>query len=231
MRLETVVPCVGYDDFLAVTLPRNVTLLPSITILTSVSDERTVAIAEDYPVDIILTDAWYQRGPFNKARALNEWLDIVTVDCDDPALWLLFLDADILLPEEQRIEVKQLDAECLYGARRRMCAEYGMYQEHIRGDRRLDSFSLRDVPIENGKAWGRWPTMNTAALSGYFQLWCPRRAKGADRLLESGTAARYDLEFALSFPEENRHFLENFDVLHLGRSRVNWSGRRSERWT
>src|SRR5689334_838406 len=120
MRIETVIPCVGYDDFIGFTLPRNVKLLERITVLTAPSDERTIAIARKCGARLHITEAWTQGGPFNKARALNEWMDSLPTASE---LWILSLDADILLLSEDRLACRHLEPTFLYGVHRRMCPD------------------------------------------------------------------------------------------------------------
>ena len=93
-----------------------------------------------------------------------------------------------------------------------------------------DDFPLSVPPIKNGKVWGCLPTSNPAALCGYVHLWNLKHSIGMKRLPNSNNAARYDVGFALSFPETMRGFLENREVLHLGPEEANWNGRCSERW-
>jgi hypothetical protein len=230
MHLEAAVPCVAYDDFLQITLPANRTKLPSITVLTAPWDLQTISIAREHSVKLMVTDSWRRGGSFNKARALNEWLDRITLDAI-PETWLLLLDADILIPPGKELLLDQLDPTGLYSARRRMCMDPSSFLDYSENRRTLQSFPLRIPPIRNGRAWGHFPTSNPAALSGYMQLWCPDGSDGLKRFPESQNAAGYDVTFALSFPEEKRYFLQDIDVLHLGPPKVNWNGRSSARWS
>lgn len=229
MQIEAVVPCVDYDDFLRITLPNNHFIVSSITVLTAPWDRRTAQIAIQHDVKIMMTDSWQKDGPFNKARALNEWLERITAMNLDES-WALVLDADVLLPRDRRLEVDQLDPTGLYGARRRMCYDYGSYQQFAMGLRSLETFPVQVPPVRNGRVWGHRPTSNPAGLQGYMQLWCPARSAGLKRFPETGTAGQYDVEFALSFSQSSRKFLQQYDVLHLGPTQANWTGRRSARW-
>jgi hypothetical protein len=228
MRIETVVPCVGYDDFLGLTLPRNLELLESITVLTAPDDEHTAVIARNCGARLHITDAWSQGGPFNKARALNEWMD--SLSKVGPDVWILTLDADILLLSADRLARLDLDRRVLYGVHRRMCEDYSAWTDFAGGHRDILSYPRDVLPIRNGRVWGRRPTSNPAALSGYFQMWNSQHAAGARRFPERPSAAQYDVEFALSFSQNDRKFIEDYEVLHLGPSKTNWSGRRSPRW-
>jgi glycosyltransferase involved in cell wall biosynthesis len=228
MRIATVIPCVRYDDFLGLTLPQNLKILDDVTVLTAPTDDATIAVARQYGVKIYSTAAWSQGGSFNKAKALNEWLDSLSPPRSQD--WVLTLDADVLLPPTAQLGKLSLVPTVLYGAHRRMCEDDLAWRDFAEGRRDMDSFPRNHVPIINGRVWGSRPTANPAALSGYFQLWHSRFAHGARRFPEKPSAAFYDVAFALSFPDSQRRFLD-FHVLHLGPTRTNWLGRRSGRWS
>jgi hypothetical protein len=228
MRLEIVVPCVEYDDFLRLTLPSNLQSEGKITVLTSGRDARTIALAQFYRTELFLTEDWWFGGPFNKAAALNRWLDTVSVSAKDT--WVMVLDADILLPFNTPIRLDNLDPTFLYGAKRRMCADETAWNDFVQGKRTIEMFPLDVIPVRDGRAWGNQPTSNPAALCGYMQLWNPVCASCCGRFPLSGTAALYDVKFGLSFPEDHRVDLPGFEVLHLGTGRTNWAGRRTPRW-
>lgn len=227
MRLETGICCVNYDDFLAITLPNNCRLLSSITIITAPWDHETIAVATRCGAKLLITEAWTERGPFNKGRALNEWVHQVGPSA--PELWLLSLDADVWLHPDRRLSLEKLDPMCLYSAKRRMCPDRESFQNFCSGVRALSSFPIDIPPVLNGMVWGA-QTANPAGLYGCFQLWCPNLSEGMKVFPETGTAAEYDVEFALSFSSARRIYLDDFEVLHLGISNVNWSGRTSSRW-
>jgi len=228
MRLEIVIPCVEYDDFLRLTLPTNLQSGGKITVLTSRRDARTIALAQFFRTELFLTEAWWFGGPFDKAAALNRWLDAVSVSARDT--WVMALDADILLPFNTPIRLDTLDPTFLYGAKRRMCAGETAWNDFVQGKRTIETFPLDVTPVRHGRVWGNRPTSNPAALCGYVQLWNPVCASGSRRFPLSGTAALYDVEFGLSFPEDHRGYLPGFEVLHLGRGGTNWAGRKTPRW-
>lgn len=228
MQIEAAIPCVEYDDFLRLTLRNNCERLGAVTVLTSPSDSATIQLAERHGAKLLVTDAWWSGGTFNKARALNEWIDQVEIAHEN--LWLLVLDADILLPLDLDLAVDGLDPTGLYSVRRRMCEDESAWNDFTKERRSLESFLLNVPPVKNGRVWGKRPTSNAAAICGYFHLWNPRHASGMKRFPEMPSAANYDVEFALSFPEERRRFFPKFEALHLGLSKTNWEGRRSTRW-
>ncbi len=234
MDIRAIVPCVEYDDFLALTLPHNLALLPSLTVLTSPIDQPTIALATRLGARVYITDAWHIGGPLNKANALNEWLDRTTQEQANP--WLLVLDADIFLPATFFEHLDRLDLEgrlnprSLYSARRRMCHDRSALKAYLEGDKPLTDFPY-DIPTTlNKEFFGDLPLTNLAGLAGYLHLWSPQHAVGDRRFPVTGTAEGYDLQFALSFPEENRAYLDPLELLHIGPTFVNWHGRKSPRW-
>ena len=228
MKLEAVIPCVGYDDFLTHTIDSAVRCIGDLTVLTAPSDMATIRVAEKYGTRVLTTESWWVRGKFNKARALNTWIEKMSTNCRDT--WLLVLDADIYIPPGQTLSVSNLDAGKLYSARRRMCTDETAWEQYHETQRALSSFPFDVQPLTDGRLWGTVPTSNPAGLLGYFQLWNPIYSVGAKRFMESPTAADYDVCFGSSFPEGRRAFLSGFEVLHLGPTRLNWAGRRSPRW-
>ena len=228
VRLQTVIACVHYDDFLALTLLHNLPLLDAATVLTSPHDAATIALANRLGVPLFLTEAWHTGGPLNKALALNEWLTHASAMAPDA--WFMSLDADILLFTPVPECLPQLDPTCLYGPRRRMCDTPQALQDLLHGRRSLQDLPLEPpitVNLKMGEA-GAEVAVNPAALSGYFQLW--HQAAGEPRLFQpTGTAQTYDVLFGLQWPEQQRVLLD-WEVVHLGPTQVNWSGRQSERW-
>jgi hypothetical protein len=227
MGISTVISCVNYDDFLSLTLSRTLGVLDDVTILTAPDDDATIALAQRHGVRVLATDAW-RSGSFNKAKSLNEWLAQLD-DAEPEESWCLTLDADILLPAGVTIDVRGLDPATLFGARRRMCDSEAGWHALIAGARAPDSFPLDVASVWQGRVW-MLPTANPAGLQGCFHLWNRALGAGDRRFTEAPSAGDYDVAFALSFPEERRAFLAEYDILHLGECRTNWQGRRSSRW-
>ena len=228
MHIDAAIPCVGYDDFLALTLPRNVQLLDSVTVVTEPQDLATIELAAQLGVEVFVTEAWRKQGPLNKAAAINEWISRATTYIAEQ--WLMVMDADLLLFHRPEAELPRLDARGLYSVRRRLCQTPQEYASFLAGNLDASQFPLEVAPVRNGKAWNAVPTEKAAALAGYLHLWCPMRSVGMLRYPVTGTAAAYDLGFAMSFPEDLRNDLACGDALHLGPTQTNWSGRRSPRW-
>ena len=227
-QVSTGVSCVGYADFLRLTLPHTLRALGSATVLTTSTDVDTLRCAEEHAVPVHLTDAWYDSGAsFDKAAGLNSWLDTLTSDSES---WVLILDADILVPPQVLPDLETLDPQCLYGVPRRACLSQVEWNAFVGGEREWETFVVDRPSIRKGKLWGAHPTDNVAAVCGYFQLWHSIYAAGNKRFTPCPTAACYDVLFALSFQEDRRFELPGREVLHLGPTNTNWAGRISEAW-
>lgn len=226
--ISVAVPCVYYSDILSITLPRMLKHFPNITVLTSPDDGQTINLANDCGAAILVTDRWYKKGAtFSKSSALNEWLFQV----DHKGLeWRLTLDADIFLPQELPPLSHDRDLKGLYSVRRRMCTALEDWEMMREGTKKWKDFPIAIPVVKNGQVWGKRRTKNPAAICGYFQFWHYLKAMGKRYFPYSPNAACYDVDFALSFPEELRSFIEGVEVLHLGPQKVNWDGRCAPRW-
>src|SRR5579859_7461706 len=98
-KMEAVVVCDQYSDFLRVTLPANKHLFDRIVVVTSAEDKATQRICEFNHVQCVRTDSLNSRwGKFCKGAGINEGLG--KLDSDG---WVVHLDADIWLPPLARI--------------------------------------------------------------------------------------------------------------------------------
>jgi len=229
MHLTTIIPCLDYADLLRISLPSAVAASDRVVVVTSPRDRATRRLCDEYGVTCLATDRWRRGGAvLNKAGALDD-----AIEAADSTDWLLLLDADIVLPADarSRLESLHLDRMTLYGAYRRMCrtpSEWRAYAEHGNAEL-LPLGPLLWVRKPQRRPAGS-PMLNPAALQGYFQLW---NAGGRPRRLSDyPTAAQYDVELALRWPDHLRRMLppERFTVIHLGENRANWQGRVTETW-
>ena len=115
MRIEAVIVCVGYGDFLAASLPENLQLFDDLVVVTSPDDEETRAICRKHSVRHVLSQDHRRDGPFNKARMIQRGFD--QIGAQD---WILHLDADIVLPRKFRkyLDWAHVDERSIYGADR-----------------------------------------------------------------------------------------------------------------
>jgi hypothetical protein len=112
-KMEAVLVCDRYSDFLRCTLPANKHLFDRIVVVTSAEDRDTQRICEFHHVECIKTDALNSRwNKFCKGAGINEGLQRL-----DRNAWVVHLDADIWLPPQTRLLLKNanLDPSMIYG--------------------------------------------------------------------------------------------------------------------
>ena len=92
--VEAIVVAVGYSDILAVTLPRNRQLFERILVGTTLEDTATQALCRQHGADCVISSrAHFGGAQMNKGAVQNDVLRVAA-----KSGWLLFLDADIILP-------------------------------------------------------------------------------------------------------------------------------------
>ena len=135
MKLTAITTCVGYDDYLRVSMPVNGNHFNWWEVVTTPGDHGTYAEANSYFADhfngnVFQCDEFTKDGAtFNKGAAINGALN-----CDYGDAWILLLDADILLPAHFRenLEALTLDRNCIYGMYREECDDVHRF---LAGDR------------------------------------------------------------------------------------------------
>lgn len=213
-RPKSLVVCVEFDDFLAITLPRNNRHFEQTLVITSICDIDTQRLALENACQVFITDVFYENeAVFNKGAAIEKGLDILGRDG-----WLCLWDADIVMPST--IEFDK-DPACLYTALRRTLDNPADFS---------DALVWNHVPI----------TGHEDEFPGYFQLF-NAQAAGPKPWFEVNWkhAGGYDGNFQNKFSKKNL-CRPPFNVLHLGPSvdmvskfhlRVgdNWCGRTTPR--
>lgn len=238
-KIECVVVCVGYGDFLAQTLPENLPLVDRLVVVTAPSDAETIGVCRRHNVHYVTSEDHKRDGPFNKGRLINRALD--QIGAKD---WILHLDADIVLPRKFRdlVALAHLDERVIYGADRcnlmgwdkwRRLKQYaGAWDNHAQQSGHW--FHPEATP---GCRWvnaihgycpiGFFQLMHGSALTdgGYRQRSYPQ---------DHGDAARTDVQFALQWDRRFRQVLPEVIVLHLESEPstvgANWSGRTTPRF-
>ena len=75
MKIEGVIICVDYSDFLSETLSSNRSLFDKLVVVTSLTDQKTKTLCDFYNVECVQTDVFYKgAAPFNKGLGINEGL-------------------------------------------------------------------------------------------------------------------------------------------------------------
>ncbi len=205
--LTVVVPCVGYSDFLRLTLS---TLPGTVLVLTSSTDTSTQLLCDERGVRCITTNSWWAAGSqFNKAAALNHGLSLVETP------WVCCLDADIYIPFDLLGIICSLDRRNLYSCRRLLCADPAALPHWLAGAATLKEDGLCERL--NCPQAGN----NFAGLLGYMQLW--NLELYDDRFGDYyQDASIYDVAFGLRW-RHRRSWIQE-PVVHLGKTGTNWKG-------
>jgi hypothetical protein len=228
-KIEAVIVCHNYADFLEVTLPENLQHIDHVVVITHPDDKATLALCNKFGVDVIDTKLMHEDGAlFDKARAINLGLSHLKHDG-----WVLHLDADILLPHRFRnmLAHAKLSPENIYGADRLNVPNYDEWLKNKH--KTTPQFAYRylvtpneEFPIGSRllhKEYGYCPI-------GYFQLW-NATAKRRYPII-AGSAEHTDVMFAVQWARENRILLPEFFVYHLESEKskmgINWDGRKTK---
>jgi hypothetical protein len=233
-KLEAVVVCDHYSDFLRATLPTNKFLFDRIIVVTSFEDKATRRMCEFHHVECIPTDALGTRkGLFCKAHGINEGLKKLSLGD-----WVVHVDADIWLPPQTRILLQRA------GLAKRMI--YGIDRFLVKGYRQWDHFLEMPVLQHENECWVHLKAfpLGTRVMQinakgylpiGFFQLWNPK-ASGITKYPEDHTdAARTDVQFAMQWPRGLRGFIPEIIGYHLesvdASMAANWGGRKTAPFT
>ena len=205
--IKGIVVCVGYDDLLTLTLPRNLKHLSSCLVVTSKTDQRTRDLVKSVGCELYQTDAFTRHGArFNKGLALEEGFDVL-----GRSGWIMVWDADVILPSPTLAPMGDLQVGKLYSARRHILTEPKQWSEHLN--------------------WSKVHIHNDKLFPGYFHLfnaddpvlvqrpWYDvtfSHAGGGDGYFQS----RWKPEDKIRFP---------WNVMHLGPIDTNWHGRATDR--
>jgi hypothetical protein len=239
-KIDVVMVCVNYDDYLNITLPYNVSQADSVTVVTDLYDKRTPKVCKKHGANVVYSKALNPRGrDFYKGRGLNDGF----ASLDNPD-WVLVMDADVILQPGliDRLKHRVLNPGVLYYTRRwgpaSVYALPALLQDLKRGlswRALFKRYANKKVAREEGRDGNDLEYLPF----GYFQLFNPRAkvlsGRGADYYpTRSRTAELDDKAFGFEVFKGERHQpfpVPDFDVLHLphGNYRENWGGRRSPR--
>lgn len=232
LRLEVVVTCVNYGDFLAETLPFNLPHADRFVVVTTPEDTTTRNVCRKWSVECVLTDAFTEKGEtFNKGAAINVGLGALR-----QRGWVLHLDADIVLPLTFRnmLDKSALQRNCLYGAERCCIVGYEQWQAFKAAFHTDPQFGYRylvqtpeELPVGANvvhKHYGYTPI-------GFFQLWHASHMHEFELRYPDteGSAENMDVQFAIRWPRPQRQLLPTVRVFHLESEKTimgaNWNGR------
>lgn len=237
-RVEAVVTCLNYGDFLAETLPYLVSQVDRVVVVTDHSDDLTRALCERWSVECVPTDAFTEKGDaFCKGAGINIGLAALRQQG-----WIIHVDADIVLPSQFRnmVDKSGLRRDCIYGAERVNVTGWNRWEQLRASFHRDPQFSYRylvntppDLPIGAHvihKQHGYVPI-------GYFQMWHSEYMHKANiRYPEvEGSAENMDVQWAIRWPRRQRLLLPTARLFHLesedAHMGANWNGRKTKPFT
>lgn len=232
LRLEAVTVCVGFDDFLDVTLALNHAHLDTMIVVTTHHDRKTQLVAKKHGARCVQTDLFSKNGrQFNKGAAINAGMNHFQYHG-----WRLHLDSDVVLPDNFRrllFNHSHLDPSAIYGADRVDVVGRQTLRELRRAVRTEPQHAWRCLvaPRHPHPIGARYVDhLHGYVPIGFFQLWNARTQK--EYPFSIGTAAHDDVMFAAQWPEAYRRHLPTVICYHLC-SRTpkwgeNWEGRRAQ---
>lgn len=237
MRLEAVIVCVNYSDFLSHTLSQNKQHFDRIVVVTDKNDIKTKDICEYHHVQCIQTNDFYEgKDKLNKGRGINVGLKEL-----NPQGWVVQLDADIYLPPLTRRIIDQLenenffDTKSIYGMDRMMCPSYSDWNKFISNPTLTHqgqvyvytSIFPLGVRISKFNEDGYIPI-------GFFQMWNPKESGVFEYPNEHGVIDRSDMIHAQRFARKKRHLIPDIVSIHLDSEDLNisemgknWNGRKT----
>lgn len=204
--------CVGYDDYLSISLPLNRSFFKNYYIVTTKEDKATQKLAKAYDCKLVLTDIFTKKASFNKGAAIN----LALASLKDT--WVCHIDSDIVIEADT---IPLINKNNIYGCIRYMCPSVAAWKQKKHSE--WETYNGKFFVV-NGVKIKKWLPL------GYFQLW----HTSSNNLYPSNctTAAESDVIFSLNW--DNQICLENIKALHLpvvGNpiEGANWRGRTTKR--
>lgn len=239
MIIEAVIVCVNYSDFLAHTLPANLSHFDNAVVVTDYKSEDSKIVknlCDYYNVRCVQTDAFYEYGAtINKARGINEGLKYLSKKD-----WVIQLDADIYLPPLFRNVIQNIgfkfDKKAIYGIDRFMCKSFEDYMRYLHNPNPQHSgYVFINAPnqFELGSRIGQYYGEGYYVI-GYFQMWNPNGSGIHEYPTDSLGADRTDVLFTKYWDAKDRHLIPEIMCLHLESEEAdmgaNWFGRKTKKF-
>jgi len=237
-RIEAIITCWNYSDFLAETLPWNLPHVDRLVVVTDHNDEGTQAVCAKWSVECVTTDAFSEKGEaFNKGSGINIGLQAIRQQG-----WIMQMDADVVLPVQFRnmLDKVGLQRDYIYGAERVNVVTFERWHQLKTQLREEPQFTYRylvttdpDLPIGANlvhKHYGWCPI-------GYLQLWHSKYMHENNLRYPDteGSAENMDVQWALRWPRRQRSLMPTVRVFHLESEAspmgANWSGRKTKPFT
>jgi hypothetical protein len=232
MKIEAVVVCVDYADYLAETLPHNLPHFDRTLVITAPRDVETQELCRKLSVPFYATNIFFKDGDrFNKARGIDFGLGYLRWND-----WVVHLDADVYLPPMSRkwLEWRALEKESIYGIDRVNCVGYEPWKSFLaEGHLGHDYMCRVKVPIG-------MPLLDRIAIRdyggyipiGFFQMW--HGSLGRRYPIAKSDAEHSDVLHAIQWDEDRRHLIPEIVGVHLQGAEAplgaNWKGRKTPRF-
>lgn len=222
MKIEAIIPCVGYSELLAWTLPVNKHFFDKLVVVTTPQDSKTQTLCKYWEVECRIVNS----NQFNKGAFINEGLKSLAGDD-----WVLCLDADIVLPPKfsEIVRSIELDKNSLYGIDALSVNDLQKWVDFWMNPKLLHEcntylhltiFPIADRLVKSD--YGGW------LPSGYFLMW-----NQAQKRALFPTDNDSSVTFARSFRTVDRRMLSELACLHLdftkniSRDRIMWNNKDS----
>jgi len=235
-KLEAVIVCDGYGDFLEHTVPITKSIFDNVIIVTGKGDNYTEMVCKKYDVDYVVGYNHKHNDRFNKALAINHGLAHLSLTG-----WVVHLDADIVLPYGFKNWFQQtttLKEDTIYGMDR-FNANFDQWEQvkktdwmHKTRDWGYIIPPPSDLPVNPSLKMGArvgHGLYHSWLPIGFFQMW---HAKFKNRYpnKQQSDMEHTDLLHASYWPPDKRILIPDFFCLHLTTTTQmghNWQGRKS----
>lgn len=236
-RIEAVTVCIGYADFLEITIAKNLHHFDKWVIVTSREDVATRELCRRYSVFCLLSEDHLRGGEFNKGRLIERGLQHLSAGG-----WRVHIDADTMLPSNFRNIIKgaHLHEEYIYGADRIMVKNRADYNRLLSSGWLSNDYHCRVQTPKGFEIGHRWAHHHEGYCPiGFFQMWhsSEDQYKGARTKPyphEHNDACRTDVQFALQWDRRRRAIIPELYVIHLESEAAplgaNWNGRKTKKF-
>jgi len=238
-KIEAIIVCVNYYDFLEITLQKNAKHFDNIIVLSSEKDLLTQQVCSKYQnCFLVKTDAFYYKNAFfNKGLAIDVGFQFLKFKD-----WIINLDADIVLHENFRIDFfkEAIDINSSYSTRR---YDIPTFNEWL--DIQKDPKALNKKLLYRGIGYGNFFCFNYNSevfqnllnqTSCPYPAWFPHVAESDWIFRNYWSDWIYDPKLN---DDPNQHNIENkdrplnpnllkelsFKIIHLGETGKNEKGR------
>lgn len=233
-KIEAVTVCVDYADFIAWSAMCNHSIFDRWVVVTSKEDKKVKQICDHYSLVCVQSDEIRSSGTIDKWKAVNIGLD--NLKYND---WVMFLDADIILPPFTRRVLNELvlDKGAIYGIDRLNCRGIVEWINYCTNPNLLvENWLLTPSGLEFGARiihlYGQHG--DKGKFGGYKPLGFGQivhRSSFSKYPAESKTADHCDIVFANQYSRECRINIPEIIGVHLesvdSSWGSNWAGRKS----